>query len=100
MLGALSAPENRRRLSILERDALWTNAVLPGYRPNTSPASCPGDPFYLTAVNSLEPHGNGSRYSALVMHADAASCKRHEEIGFRDGWGAALDQLITVAKTM
>jgi hypothetical protein len=34
------------------------------------------------------------------MHADAASRKRHEDLGFRDGWGAALDQLITLTKTM
>ena len=88
-------------LEIIENERLiWTNAVAPGYRPNESPAACPGDPFYFTAVISLEPHGNGTKYSALVMHADAASCKRHEDMGFHDGWSAALDQLITLTKTM
>jgi uncharacterized protein YndB with AHSA1/START domain len=88
-------------LEIVENERLiWTNAVAPGYRPNESPAACPGESFYFTAVISLEPHGNGTKYSALVMHADAASCKRHEDMGFRDGWGAALDQLITLTKTM
>lgn len=88
-------------LEIVENERLiWTNALAPEYRPNESPAACPGDPFYFTAVISLEPHGNGTKYSALVMHADAASCKRHEDMGFRDGWGAALDQLITLTKTM
>jgi uncharacterized protein YndB with AHSA1/START domain len=88
-------------LEIVENERLiWTNAVAPGYRPNESPAACPGESFYFTAVISLEPHGNGTKYSALVMHADAGSCKRHEDMGFRDGWGAALDQLITLTKTM
>jgi uncharacterized protein YndB with AHSA1/START domain len=69
-------------LEIVENERLiWTNAVAPGYRPNESPAACPGESFYFTAVISLEPHGNGTKYSALVMHADAASCKRHEDYG-------------------
>ena len=37
---------------------------------------------------------------ALVMHADAASRKRHEDMGFHNGWSAALDQLIRLAKSM
>src|SRR5687768_10859007 len=88
-------------LEIVQNQRLiWTNTLAPGYRPNGLPAACPGDPFYFTAIISLEPHGSGTRYSAVVMHADAASRKRHEEKGFHDGWGAALDQLITLAKTM
>ena len=88
-------------LEIVENERLiWTNAVAPGYRPNPSPAACPGDSFYFTAVISLEPHGSGTKYSALVMHADPASRKRHEDMGFHDGWSAALDQLIRLAKSM
>ena len=88
-------------LEIVENERLiWTNAVAPGYRPNESPAACPGDAFYFTSVISLEARGNGTKYSALVMHADGASCKRHEDMGFHNGWNAALDQLITLTKTM
>jgi uncharacterized protein YndB with AHSA1/START domain len=88
-------------LEIVENERLiWTNAVAPGYRPNPSPAACPGEPFYVTAVISLEPHGSGTKYSALVMHADPASRKRHEDMGFHNGWSAALDQLIRLAKSM
>jgi uncharacterized protein YndB with AHSA1/START domain len=32
------------------------------------------------------------------MHADAAGRKQHEEMGFHDGWGAALDQLVAMAR--
>jgi uncharacterized protein YndB with AHSA1/START domain len=34
------------------------------------------------------------------MHATAADSKRHADMGFHDGWGAALDQLVALAKTM
>ena len=87
-------------LEIVENERLtWTNAVAPGFRPNESPAACPGEVFYFTGVISLEPHGSGTRYSALVKHANADSRKRHEDMGFHAGWGTALDQLIAVTKT-
>jgi uncharacterized protein YndB with AHSA1/START domain len=34
------------------------------------------------------------------MHGDEEGCKRHEQMGFHDGWGKALDQLVSVAKKM
>src|SRR3954451_8441421 len=58
-------------LEIVENERLtWTNAVAPGFRPNELPAACPGEVFYFTGVISLEPHGSGTRYSALVKHAN------------------------------
>ena len=88
-------------LEIVENERLvWTNAVTPGYRPNPSPKACPGVEFYFTAVLSFERQGNGIKYSALVLHADPDSRKKHEDKGFRDGWGAALDQLVALAKTL
>lgn len=27
-------------------------------------------------------------------------CRKHEKMGFHDGWGKALDQLVAVAKAM
>jgi uncharacterized protein YndB with AHSA1/START domain len=87
-------------LEIVEmRKLVWTNALLPGYRPNESPASCPDESFYFTCVIALEAHGNGTKYSALAIHAEAAARKRHEDMGFHDGWNAALEQLVALAKT-
>ncbi len=87
-------------LEIVEgRKLVWTNALLPGYRPAVSAEACPGEVFYFTAVVSLEPHGAGTKYSALAMHSEPGSRKRHEDMGFQDGWGAALDQLVALAKT-
>jgi hypothetical protein len=36
----------------------------------------------------------------LAMHGDEAGCKKHADMGFHDGWGKALDQLVAHARTM
>jgi uncharacterized protein YndB with AHSA1/START domain len=47
----------------------------------------------------LEPRGTGTKYTAIVIHADEEARKTHEERGFQDGWGTALDQLVAFVKT-
>ncbi|MGZ5152518.1 MAG: SRPBCC domain-containing protein [Burkholderiales bacterium] len=49
---------------------------------------------------TLEAHGKGTKYTALAIHKDEEGRKKHEEMGFYDGWGTALDQLVAVAKKM
>jgi uncharacterized protein YndB with AHSA1/START domain len=71
---------------------VWTDALLPGYRPSANP--------FLTAVVTLEPRGSGTRYTAMAMHCDEATRKRHEEMGFYEGWGQTLDQLVALVKKM
>jgi uncharacterized protein YndB with AHSA1/START domain len=68
---------------------VWTSALGPGYRPVASDL-----PF--TAVISLEPAGAGTKYTALAIHGDPATAARHAEMGFHQGWGAALDQLVAM----
>ncbi len=84
-------------LEVIRNERLtWTNALAPGFRPVT-PAAQEGHDcaaIVFTAVISLEPHGSGTRYTALVMHRDEAGRKQHEEMGFHEGWGTALDQLV------
>lgn len=74
-------------LEIVEnRKLVFTDALGPGYRPKASP--------FFTAVILLEPEGSGTRYTAIAMHTDEEGKKQHEEMGFLDGWGKALDQLV------
>lgn len=89
-------------LEIVENQRLtWTNALAPGFRPNPDPSACPGDPFYFTAIVEIEPDGNGgTKYTAIAMHSEEKSAKRHADMGFQDGWGAALTQLVELAKSM
>jgi uncharacterized protein YndB with AHSA1/START domain len=75
---------------------VWTVALGPGFRPAND--SIVGIMF--TAVISLEPHGTGTKYRALAMHKDPEAQKQHEAMGFHDGWGKALDQLVAAAKRL
>lgn len=78
---------------IPERKLVWTNTLGPGYRPIATP-SIPENHFGFTAVLTLQPEGTGTRYTAVVLHADAAARAQHEALGFQEGWGIALDQLV------
>ena len=70
---------------------VWTDALLPGYRPAPEP--------FFTARIELRDSGGGTRYVATAIHRDAEGRKRHEDMGFLDGWGMALDQLVAHVKT-
>lgn len=79
------------------RRLAWTNALAPGFRPPAAPA--PGDFFWFTGIVTLTPDGTGTRYGARVIHGAAADCQKHAAMGFQEGWGAALDQLIAFLKS-
>jgi len=72
------------------RRLVWTVALLPGFRPN---GNLPHG-LDFTAVITFEPEGAGTRSTVTAMHPDAAGAQRHDEMGFHDGWGAALEQLV------
>jgi uncharacterized protein YndB with AHSA1/START domain len=79
-------------LEIVPNERLvWTDALLPGYRPSAEP--------FFTAVLRLEPRGSGTLYTAVAMHRDEANRQKHEEMGFHEGWGQVLDQLVAYIKT-
>jgi len=83
-------------LEIIEnRKLAWTGALLPGYRPQNASV-----PFLMTVVILMEPNGVGTKYTAIAIHGDEEAAKKHAAIGFHDGWGKALDQLVGLAKTI
>ena len=88
-------------LEIVPQEKLvWTNMLEPGYRPAIpSEGGKECDALLFTAVISIQAHGTGSRYAALVMHASEQDRKKHEDMGFQQGWGAALDQMLAYIKT-
>jgi uncharacterized protein YndB with AHSA1/START domain len=88
-------------LEIVERERLvWTTALAPGYRPIVGPVTTSCDDLAFTAIILFEPHGKGTKYQAIAVHGDEAVCKKHETLGFHEGWGATLDQLVALAKTL
>ena len=78
------------------RKLVWTVALQPGYRPSNPTFDVPT----FTAVITLEPHGKGTKYVALALHKDEEGRSAHERMGFSEGWGKALDQLVSHAKAM
>jgi len=95
-------PNSGCYLEVLPNKRLtWTNAMEPGFRPAKIPEQSPGHEcaeFMMTASIVLEAIPNGTRYTAYVLHNDAASKQRHEAMGFQEGWSAVLDQLVAVIK--
>lgn len=82
---------------IPNRKLSWTSGLGPDFRPV---ASSKGEhDFPITAVITLEPHGAGTKYTAIAMHRDEASRKVHEQMGFEQGWGIAFDQMIELLKS-
>jgi len=84
---------------IPNKKLVWTNALEPGFRPINPPEPSPGHEcaeFLMTATIMLEPHAIGTKYTAVVQHANSEARVRHESMGFQEGWGAVLDQLVAI----
>ena len=74
------------------RRLVFTDALGPGYRPQPQP--------FMTAEILIEPADGGTRYRAIARHVDPEGRAKHEEMGFLDGWGTALDQLVEFVQTL
>ena len=89
-------------LEIVEQERLvWTTALLSGYRPAVASSlaqNCGVD--FFTAIIALESVEQGTRYTATVIHGTAEDKANHEQMGFHDGWGKALDQLVALARSL
>lgn len=57
----------------------------------------PKDPF-MVGTWEIAAEGDGTRYTATARHWDEATTKRHEEMGFEEGWGVCADQLKALAE--
>lgn len=69
-----------------EQRMVWTTSLSEGWKPT--------EPWLaLTAIISFTTEGRGTRYSARVLHKNAADSSKHEEMGFQEGWGTTIDQL-------
>ena len=71
---------------------VFTDAMTAGYRPGPKP--------FMTGVLELTAEGTGTRYRAMAIHRDPETRAEHEKMGFHQGWGTALDQLVAYAKSL
>jgi uncharacterized protein YndB with AHSA1/START domain len=80
-------------LEIVPNEKLvFTDALAPGYRPSEQP--------FFTAIVTLAPTAKGTKYMAVAKHKDPAGRKQHDDMGFHEGWGICLDQLVAVSKNL
>lgn len=85
-------------LEVVENERLvWTDALGADYRPNEAENGCFDGKF--TAFVLMEAHEGGTKYTAIAKHGNADACKQHSEMGFEEGWGTALDQLVEYVKS-
>lgn len=77
---------------------VWTSSLGPGFQPMRH-----GDgpmEFPMTAEMTLTARDGGTHYVARALHANPEDGKKHEGMGFYDGWGTTADQLGELAKTL
>ncbi len=81
---------------IPEQRLTWTSELGGGFRPVQREIPVP---FGMTASILMEPVGAGKcRYTAYALHADTDAREKHAAMGFEQGWGTALDQLVAYMK--
>jgi uncharacterized protein YndB with AHSA1/START domain len=73
------------------RKLVFTDTMTEGFRPSINP--------FFTGMVEIIPEGKGTRYRATAIHKDEEIKKKHEDMGFHEGWGKALDQLVEYANS-
>lgn len=71
---------------------VWTDALLPGFRPSENP--------FFTGSLDFEDHPDGTKYVARALHKNDADRKKHEDMGFEQGWGTVFEQLVAYAQQL
>ncbi|MDR3376015.1 MAG: SRPBCC family protein [Ancalomicrobiaceae bacterium] len=80
-------------LDVVEGERLvLTDTLTAGYRPAEKP--------FFSSIVQFIPEGAGTRYIATAIHGTAATRQSHIDMGFHQGWGTALDQLVELARTL
>jgi uncharacterized protein YndB with AHSA1/START domain len=62
-----------------------------------APARCRVARF-MTAVITFTDHPLGTEYAAYVMHKSSADRRKHEELGFHEGWPTVAAQLAALVE--
>lgn len=72
---------------------VMTDAYTSAWQPSAKP-------FMTAIVTFTDAPGGKTAYCAVARHWSEEDKKRHEEMGFHEGWGACADQLEDLAKTL
>lgn len=84
-------PQNGVYLAYDEgRRFITTDAVTSDFQPS--------GPFMI-GIWEIVPEGEGTRYTATARHWSEETCRKHEEMGFVEGWNACAAQLKSLCET-
>lgn len=96
----MQSPEGERHeyrgvvLDVLPaRRLVTTGAMTEDWQPQA------GDMNFVR-IDSFEPQGEATLYTAIARHWDEKAMTAHRDMGFEPGWGAAADQLAEVAERL
>ncbi|NBZ89863.1 SRPBCC domain-containing protein [Stagnihabitans tardus] len=71
---------------------IFTDLMSGGFQPMAAPM------FGFVGELALTEVEGGTLYRATARHAREEDARRHDEMGFHDGWGAVAGQLVTYAE--
>lgn len=71
---------------------VWTSELHKDYKPANNKE------MGFTAILLFEAQGNQTKYTAIAKHGNAEDRKKHESMGFVEGWGIVADQLAETMK--
>jgi uncharacterized protein YndB with AHSA1/START domain len=74
------------------RRLVLTDAYIDAWTPSEKP--------FMTATITFDAEGNGTKYTARVLHWSIADREAHEKMGFHQGWSLATDQLEALVATL
>jgi uncharacterized protein YndB with AHSA1/START domain len=74
------------------RRLVFTDAFVAAWEPSEAP--------FMTVSLTFEEAGGKTLYTALVRHWTLVDRKRHEDMGFQDGWGRCADQMAQVVASL
>lgn len=74
--------------AVPHRRLVFTDALQPGFRP--------AETSFMTAYVEIEPHPEGTKYTATALHKSVEDRQKHEEMGFDSGWNATIDQMVAL----
>jgi uncharacterized protein YndB with AHSA1/START domain len=80
-------------LEVVENERIvFTDALQGGWRPN--------EEAFFSAIITLAEHPEGTLYTATALHKNNEDRQKHADMGFMDGWGAAIEQLGKLAERL
>jgi uncharacterized protein YndB with AHSA1/START domain len=82
--------------AVPEQRLVFTNAFTSGWIPSSQPVVVP----FMTTIVEMSDEGGKTRYVVRALHWTEEARKRHEEMGFHEGWGHTTVRLEALARTL